>query len=396
MHVVINALSSATCPTGICRHAANLCRCLVDRSEISKISLLIGKWQADYFGAAFQITDPKLAIVPIDITNRSSARNFWYLFGLPRVVSSLAGDLVHLSFPVPILRSRIAVPVVTTLHDLYPYDVPANFGFPNVLGNRICLTQCLSGSDLLTCVSDWTLGRLAALFGDHVRQKAVRIYNSVEFTTVSSDHCPQLPALDRRSFLLCVAQHRRNKNLGLLLGAFTQLITNGVVARNSALLVVGRSGPETSSIMNTIKQLSVEKSVLLVQGVSDSELAWLYRNCELLLAPSAVEGFGLPIVEALQCGARIVCSDIPVFHEMGGQDCSYFDLSDANPVGAMARACEVALREPRSIKLPDLRFSVDAIGSQYVTAYSQLLKDPIPRVEGGGSLGLTGQPAQFL
>ncbi len=396
MHVVINALSSTTCPSGICRHAANLCRCLTARNEVSKISLLIGAWQAGYFGAAFEIIDPKLAIVPIEITNLSSARNFWYLFGLPRIVSSLAGDLVHLSFPVPILHNRIAVPVVTTLHDLYPYDVPENFGFPNVLGNRICLRRCLSGSDLVTCVSDCTLGRLIALFGDDVRKKAVRIYNCVEFASICSVRRPQLPGLDRRSFLLCVAQHRRNKNLELLLKAFAQLTASGVLARDTALLVVGRPGPETASMKKTINQLSLEGSVLLVHGVSDSELAWLYANCDLLLAPSAVEGFGLPVVEALQCGARIVCSDLPVFHEMGGPDCSYFDLNAASPVDALAMACEVALRKPRSIKVPDPRFSVEAIGSQYIAAYSQLLMNPMSRVEAGVGMGLTRQPAQFL
>ena len=56
------------------------------------------------------------------------------------------------------------------------------------------------------------------------------------------------------------------------------------------------------------------------------ELQWCYRKCELLLAPSSIEGFGLPVAEALLAGCRIVCSDILAFRELEGKNCHYVPL----------------------------------------------------------------------
>jgi glycosyltransferase involved in cell wall biosynthesis len=56
-----------------------------------------------------------------------------------------------------------------------------------------------------------------------------------------------------------------------------------------------------------------------VQGLEDSELAWLYRNAAAVIVPSRHEGFGLPVVEALSLGAPVVASDIPALREVGGR-----------------------------------------------------------------------------
>jgi glycosyltransferase involved in cell wall biosynthesis len=214
-----------------------------------------------------------------------------------------------------------------------------------------------------------------SLFGDDICRKALCIYNTVELAKACR-RPPAIPALEGRPFLLCVAQHRRNKNIDLLLEVFPLMLTEGVISPQTALLVVGRSGPETASILRRITDLELQQRVLLLQGIADAELVWLYRNCELLLAPSAVEGFGLPIVEALQCGARVVCSDIPAFREVGGSNCSYFDLKVADPVGALVAGCHVALRKRHNVPVGLPQFSPQAAASAYISLYSQLLEKP--------------------
>jgi glycosyltransferase involved in cell wall biosynthesis len=390
MHVVINAVSGARHPSGICRHAANLARCLFNPNEVSKISLAVGAWQEGYFRAAFELQDRKLQIVLVPISDRALARNFWYLFGLPKTIQELGADVLHLSFPVPILRNKITVPVVTTVHDLYPFDAPENFGFPNVLANRLFLRQCLRASDRLACVSDFTLDRLLTIFGPRLAGKATRIYNSVELSQAYGQS-RELVGLSGRPFLLCVAQHRRNKNLKLLLQAFAEMRAQAMVSPETMLLVVGRPGPETTTVVGRITQLGLKHSVLLVKGLINAELAWLYRNCELLLAPSEVEGFGLPVVEAKQCGARVVCSDIPAFREVGGSTCCYFDLKAADPVGALLQACRVALQEPGGMEISFPQFSFQASARAYISLYSELLQKAHSPVNAGANMHLTRQ-----
>jgi glycosyltransferase involved in cell wall biosynthesis len=372
MKIAINALWRATSPSGICRHAANLARSLCTRNEIERVFLIIGYWQTLYFADAFRLTHNKLSIIPVRIVNSAFARNLWYLTGLPRLVKLLGSDLVHLSFPVPIMAKRWSVPIAATLHDLYPYDAPDNFGFPRVLGHRLFLQAYIKYSDHIICDSEFTLGRLTRLFGEGIGSRASRIYNCVELLGIC-ERQPALCELNDRPFVLCVAQHRRNKNFALLLRGFAALLRERIVTDETLLLLVGSKGPETPLISRLISALALRANVRMAQDITDAELAWLYRNTLLSVCTSTVEGFGLPLAEALQYGTPTVCSDIPVFREVGGDSCTFFSLDNANPVHGFLRACQVALQSSSRPIAHRYLFSADTIGAQHAAVYSELL-----------------------
>ena len=105
MHVFIAALHRPIKPTGVCRHAVNLALCLAE-TEVTKISLVIGAWQADYFKTAFALESDKIELVIVDIKNSSLVRNLWFINGLPKLANQLNADVVHLSFPFPFLKNR--------------------------------------------------------------------------------------------------------------------------------------------------------------------------------------------------------------------------------------------------------------------------------------------------
>ena len=136
MHILIPVLHRPTKPTGVCRHAANLAKCLAKQNAVTKVSVVTGVWQRDYFEESFGLTDKKIDLIGVDIKNSAISRNLWFLLGLPKLAKQLKPTLVHLSFPFPFIRQRFDCPVVSTLHDLYPYECPENFGFPQVWFNR--------------------------------------------------------------------------------------------------------------------------------------------------------------------------------------------------------------------------------------------------------------------
>jgi glycosyltransferase involved in cell wall biosynthesis len=374
MHVLIVVLHRPLKPTGVCRHAANLARCLADLDRINQVTLVTGAWQKDYFETAFALSSPKIKIVDVNIKNSSISRNTWFLFGLPKLVKQITPSVVHLAFPLPFLRSRFNCPVVATIHDLYPYQAPENFGYQQVLFNRLFLQQCIRNSNGLICVSKVTLSDLENYFPEAVSpsKRTSVIYNFVDFEQTESIRPKDLPKAFDAPYILSVGQHRKNKNFDLLLQAYAQLIHNNSF-NTTKLIIVGSPGPETDSLFHLIQELSLQNLVVMLSAIEDNELCWLYQNCQLFVMPSALEGFCIPLIEALHFSCKVVCSNIPIFKEVGSSSCTYFDLT-GDTIKNLAQSMTESLESVISREVDThLQFSKIVIAEQLLQFYSELI-----------------------
>jgi glycosyltransferase involved in cell wall biosynthesis len=371
--VAIALTSSSGQLSGVQRHAINLARCLLTRTEITEVHLIAAPWQMDFVRDAAPHNSASLHLHTAAVRNTSVSRNAWYYTDLPRIAARLQADVVHLGYPAPLHKRAYHCPTVVTLHDLYPYDAPDNFGFPKVVFNRLVLRQCLQAADAIACVSGSTLARLDSIEPRLALEKAAVIYNCVEAQPRISVRSP-LPDWKGEPFLLCVAQHRRNKNLLFLLRLFELLLRSKQLAAETRLVIVGIPGPETHAILRFMAAANIANRVTLLNGLSEETLQWCYRNCELVVAPSLIEGFGLPVAEALLAGCRVVCSDISAFRELGKNHCAYVPLNaDAERGFADAICASIRERRCEPIALPQL--SAPVIGQQYLQLYRSLL-DP--------------------
>ena len=375
MHILIVILHRPIKPTGVCRYAANLAKCLIERKEIKKVTLVTGTWQEHYFKTAFLLDSEKIEIVGVDIKNTSLQRNLWYCLGLPRLARSLQPSLVHLAFPLPFFKILFSCPVVSTIHDLYPYQFPENFGYKQVFFNKIFFQKCISSSDAITCVSKTTLGTLKHFFPKiNLNQKKIAvIYNYVDFSKIGVEQPSSLKSESNTQFILCVGQHRKNKNIDILIKSFVELKNNKDFNRNAKLIIVGSLGPETENLKNLVKDLRLEELVLFFSSISDNELCWLYQNCILFIIPSSFEGFCIPLVEALYFSCKVVCSNIPIFNEIATEGCTYFELKGEaikNLETSTIRALMTNNKFP-----PELlsRFTKTEAGSKSIEFYSSLI-----------------------
>ncbi len=373
MHILIAALHRPSKPTGVCRHAANLAQSLAESDKVTKVSLVVGAWQKSYFEKSFTFSSSKIDLVQVDIKNTSLSRNSWFIFTLPKLAKQLQADIVHLSFPLPFLRNLFTCPVVSTIHDLYPYEFPENFGFPNVIFNQAFLNQSVSNSDGLSCVSQTTLLALNKYFKNIDNQKKTTvIYNQVDFSDVTEKIPSSATYLTINPFLLSVAQHRKNKNLDILIKSYHLLRENNYIQDETKLVIVGSSGPETENLHHLVNTMSLEKQVIMLASIDDSELCWLYKNCEMLVVPSSTEGFCLPLAEALSLGSKVVCSNIPIFQEIASSKCTFFNL-EGDIIQNLSQAMIRSISEPRLQTEPDYRFSKTYAAQKYINFYSQFI-----------------------
>lgn len=369
MRAVVAAVSSNRWMSGVSRHAANLVKCLLTRPEVTSLHMLVGEWEQKYVNEAIGRRDSRLHLHVVPIGPGTLSRNLWYYRTLPAIAAQLHADIVHIAYPSPIRQGAFACPVVVTLHDLYPYDIPSNFGFPRVIVNRQILKQCLTNADAIACVSDSTRVQLLKRMPQKVL-KAVTVNNCVEPVPIARRPSFVVQWPDR-PFFLCIAQHRKNKNIIVALRTFKRLLSQGAIRPDTRLVLIGMPGPETGRIESYIRTYGLNQCVVLANGLSDAEMNWCYRNCELLLAPSIVEGFGLPIVEGRLAGSRIVCSDIPAFRETGDPGCRFVTLGPdcEKDFAAAATAC-LAERRPLPVHLA--RFSATVVAEQYARLYRTL------------------------
>lgn len=370
MKVVIAAVSSNRAMSGVSRHAANLVKGLLTRPDVATLHLLVAPWEYNYVRESIGCVDTRLYIHAVHLRSGTLPRNLWYYFTLPSVAEQLLADIVHIAYPSPIDGSAFPCPVVVTLHDLYPYDIPSNFGFPKVLFNRMVLRQCLQNANAIACVSDSTRLRLGVTI-PKAMWKALTIYNCVEGGPV-----PRKPSFvstwNEAPFLLCVAQHRRNKNIMVALRAFRRLIVHNEISLEMKLVIVGMPGPESADLYSFVRGFHLAERIVFASGISDAELQWCYRNCEVLLAPSTVEGFGLPVVEAQFAGCRVICSDIPAFREVGRRGCRFVELAPCAEE-LFAKAVLLSLSEPRPLPAPLNHLAPGRVAQQYLRLYQLLL-----------------------
>jgi len=376
MKILIAAASFAANMSGLQRHALNVARCLLLEPEISSLHFVIAPWQLGMVESASPPQDARMMVHVADMDRGSVSRNLWYYRKLPKLAADLQADVVHLSYPMPVNAGAFHCPTLVTLHDLYPYQIPMNFGFPKFMFNRVVLQQCLRSVDSIACVSQSTLHSLKKYVPIPVWKKAVRVYNCVEAQPVLNPH-PPIAGWQNDQFLLCVAQHRRNKNLPLLIRAFHRMLRMGQIAKEMKLVVVGITGPETDNIHRLVSALRLDASVRFLEGVSESELQWCYRQCQAVVSPSAIEGFGLPIAEALLAGCRVVCSDIPAYQEVGDEQCRFVSL-ERNAEETLAEAIVATLKEPKGAPRSLKQFSAPVLGPQYVSLYRKLMMSEAP------------------
>jgi glycosyltransferase involved in cell wall biosynthesis len=139
-------------------------------------------------------------------------------------------------------------------------------------------------------------------------------------------------------YILTVGTREPRKNFSLLLEAYSRL-----PGRSSIKLVVaGGRGWLTDSLKDTVRKLGLSRDVIFTGYVPTNELVWLYNCCESFVFPSLYEGFGLPVLEAMQCGAPVVSSGAGAVEEWFG---GAFEPADPYDPESFARAVDSVLSD---------------------------------------------------
>ncbi|HVP31340.1 MAG TPA: glycosyltransferase family 1 protein [Myxococcota bacterium] len=249
-------------------------------------------------------------------------------------------DLFHATNYLPPLLAR--VPTVLTVHDLSVHLFPESHGWPRRLRHRLLPAMCRRAARVIADSLN-TKRDLVRHYGlPDERIDVVYLAAGQEFTPVSDEAARSHARLRYRlpeRFVLYVGSLDPRKNLVALIHAHARLRRAGCPLP----LVLGGVGAPRHVERLRAEALAhglVPGETLLLPGhVEDADLPALYSQCELFVYPSLYEGFGLPPLEAMACGAPVLVPDNSAFSELYRGTRLLFDLDDpAALTEAMAAA----------------------------------------------------------
>lgn len=302
------------------------------------------------------LTIPGVTLRPTRLPmRRPPVRIAWEQLLLPRALRREQADLVHGLVNVLPLATR--VPGVVTIHDLSFIRTPEKFPpLKRWYLTQLCRASVTRASHVIA-VSQQTAHDVQELFQVPVARTTV-IHNGVapQFTPGTADqiaHFRQARQLPAR-FILYLGTLEPRKNLPLLIRAYAQWRQQAAPAEQAVkLILAGGKGWYYDEIFQLVTHLGLQVDVLFPGFIPDAELADWYRAAELFVYPSLFEGFGLPVLEAMACGAPVICSAIPCLLEVVGQATLTFPATD-----------EVALRNclHQVMTMPTLRQQLRTAG----------------------------------
>lgn len=247
-------------------------------------------------------------------------------------------------------RDRIAARVrVATIHDMIPSLFPEVTEERFVALHDAVLRSIDTERDWVMCVSESTRRDFLTITGmSEERTFVVPLAASAELFRPESDTARLESVLARYGiagarYVLSLCTLEPRKNLPRLVTAFSTLAANPALS-DVRLVLVGALGWKTESLLETIRTAGVPSERLMLLGhVPDEDLPALLTGASVFAYPSLYEGFGLPVLEAMQCGAPVVTSNTSSLPEVVGDAAICVDPTDES---ALAQALVDVLVSP--------------------------------------------------
>ncbi|HUL58514.1 MAG TPA: glycosyltransferase family 1 protein, partial [Anaeromyxobacteraceae bacterium] len=204
------------------------------------------------------------------------------------------------NFVVPRRHLAAVRALVPTVHDLAFLRLPETVQKETLDNLRERLPGVLFGADALIAVSEATAGDLATLAG--VTPRRIHMIHEGVDPAFALGHAA-VPAVLPSRFLLFVSTLEPRKNIVNLLEAFALAAADGYPGD---LVLVGRWGWRTEAAQEALDRSPVRSRIHHLDYLERPVLASVMRRAEALLFPSLLEGFGLPVVEAMSCGVPVI------------------------------------------------------------------------------------------
>lgn len=326
MKVAINALAAHGTNHGVGRYVFNLLRGLIEIDDGTEYLVLVQSESAKLFA---DLPGDRVRLVPFDLSG--AVRGLFEHLVLPLWVRKEGVDVYFgTTHVLPLLKTTRQVVVI---HDMSWFKVSQHHSSLKRMYFQALIPMALRRADVIVADSDSTRADVIEFRSGAENPPVVvaplgadarfRPANDAEIDRVRAKFGVTRP------YLLNVGVIEPRKNQAGLIRAFRETLLRNPEL-DVELLIVGSQaiGWKNDEVLALLADPAISDRVRLLSDVDDAELVALMTGCEVFVYPSFYEGFGLPILEAMSCGAPVITSNLSSMPEVGGDAAVYIDPAD--------------------------------------------------------------------
>lgn len=328
MRIAIDAHSVGTRLGGNESYATNLIEALAEIDQVNQYTIFVTRREArERFSNRwpnFQVraTLPHTPFVRIPLTLSAELRR-------NRV------DVLHVQFTSPPFSP---CPVVVSIHDLSFEHLPQTFKRRSRMQLRMTVRRSARNAAQIIALSEYARTDLINTY--HLRPERVSVVPlaaPAAFAPVRDDNELQRVRQTygiERDYILSVGSIQPRKNLRRLIEAYSLLRGKQTEGKLPQLVLVGKNAWLYDETLRSLKDRNVDTSIILTGYVPESDLPALYSGAVCFVYPSYFEGFGLPPLEAMKCGAPVIVGNKTSLPEVVGDAALMIDPFDVNAIAA--------------------------------------------------------------
>lgn len=236
------------------------------------------------------------------------------------------------SYIVPFLHDPSKLSVALVVHDLVAFKSPARHQRRATLIEKVTLRPAVKKSRWIFTVSQYTKKDLIQRFPVlNLEPKTKVVFAGVRDIFTRKMDANKIVSVQRRynldpDYLMMAGTLEPRKNILGALEAFSLLSAKN--KQRYRFVIVGKKGWYYKQIFERVKHLDLMLRVKFLEFIPDDDLVSLMQGAKLFLFPSFYEGFGLPILEAMQCGVPVLASRVTSIPELGVDAIHYADPTD--------------------------------------------------------------------
>ena len=315
MKLLIDARNLGLKPSGVGMYAYNWIKALEEYDDIY-IHVIVDVIESVQIKELD--VDNKITVHSYGKTSNKSANVFSYFKYVKRLINEVKPDIFwEINNLAPVKIKNPYGKYIVTIHDMFPLIMPEYFGKIYPYYFKYGLRKTINCVDGIVYNSNCTKKETEKFF-----PKAKDKKNVISYIII-----PPIPKMyvEEKDYFLYMGNLEKRKGVDILLDAYEFYVQQG---GTKDLVIAGKIRED--DIGQRLHEMEEKIPSLRYVGYVDNETrTCLYRECGCFVFPSRAEGFGMPVLEAMQCGKPVIASDLEIFKELVGEKIRTFEIEDS-------------------------------------------------------------------